>query len=75
VNGINERDIRARAEEACGQVRKTQGPIFKSCSDKAEKEGTTPGEPVVGIILTDTRQFTDRGTIVQSLVDTSAHES
>ena len=50
VDGINECDFSARADEACAQLRKTQGVDIKSCSDKAAELNTTPVELVVDVL-------------------------
>jgi hypothetical protein len=75
VNGINERDYRARAEKACGQVRKTQGPISNHARTRPTEEETMPSEHVVGTDMTPRQFMPDRSTIAQSLVDTSAREA
>jgi hypothetical protein len=51
VDGINERrDLGARADEACAQLRKTQGVDIKSCPDKTAELNITPVELAVDIL-------------------------
>lgn len=51
MDGINERrDFGARADEACAQLRKTQGVDIKSCPDKTAELNITPVELAVDIL-------------------------